>query len=344
MDCCTDTIALIASNPDSIVKEIEEGVDPGQKAIATMQSACKIERGRRFLRFANTLTKRQFDHETGKERRQHLTGKWRNSAGLETAEQIKSTYPPKTSRLDRYLIYLFHQYSFVPGEHGTSFGCGGNFALVSAEKMKTKWSKLKYNKYRLTERCYASFFHRVYTNADKIVQRHCTRNANLPLITDVRIGYGGANFSSTVGRPDGGVPAKTFRRRCKFYFRTRIVNENMTSQICFQCNARLHKPLNRTFTEYGRNQEIGGIRICMSCKNSRIKALRRRAIVSRDGNAAMNMIRANAAGDEVLDIFRTRRGEPQGAVEWDFFPNTKRQARVEEEHLERQARMEMEFA
>ena len=61
-------------------------------------------------------------------------------------------------------------------------------------------------------------------------------------------------------------------------------------------------------------------------------------------NAAMNMIRANAAGDEVLDIFRTRRGEPQGAVEWDFFPNTKRQARVEEEHLERQARMEMEFA
>jgi hypothetical protein len=81
----------------------------------------------------------------------------------------------------------------------------------------------------------------------------------------------------------------------------------------------------------------------MSCKKRRIKALRRRAIVSRDGNAAMNMIRANAAGDEVLDIFRTRRGEPQGAVEWDFFPNTKRQARVEEEHLEHQARMEMEF-
>lgn len=159
MDCCTtDTIALIASNPDSIVKEIEEGVDPGQKAIVTMQSACKTERGRRFLRIANTLTKGQFDHETGKKRSEHLTTKWRNRAGLETAEQIKSIYHPKTARLDWYLMYLAHQYSFVPGEHRTSFGCGGNFALVSAEKMKTKWSKLKYNKYRLTERCYASFF------------------------------------------------------------------------------------------------------------------------------------------------------------------------------------------
>jgi hypothetical protein len=286
----------------------------------------------------------RFYKEAGVERATILSNKWKNRAGLQQdSEAVKSIVHPKTTDMDEFTSYLHMQYGFDPDNIPSdfSFGFQGNCIKAIAEKSKQKYSRLRSYTYHKKQRVYSTIFKDIRDKATDAYDGYINIDDTLVQIhPNVTIFYGGANVRPAMkGGRRGGVPTKEFRRRCKHFFETQVVNEFMTSQICFQCDARLFKPMNKTFQENGRKNEIRGIRICKSCQTSKSKILRKHAVVNRDEVAAMNMTRRAQHHDATPFA---RRNDKQGTQDWTFFPGTKREKNAHEQNARRAASTELD--
>lgn len=204
-------------------------------------------------------------------------------ANSEECNTRRSSVNRKTASLRRTLEYLVSEYDWdkETREFHHYYGQAGVAKEMTNKKHKFKWRYLKITSMKEKEKFYSTHFYEINRMVSKIKVGLEVPNTTRTLTVSptAKIFYGGANVQSTLssGGRRGGVPTKAFRRQSIKYFKTKIVDKFYTSQICFDCNARLKKCIKKTFKVKGYYQEIRGVRYCSECAASDSKRLRERA-------------------------------------------------------------------
>jgi hypothetical protein len=213
-------------------------------------------------RIRYVVTGAQFNHEAGVTRRTDLAKEWMRMANSEECNTRRSSVNRKTASLRRTLEYLVSEYDWdkETREFHYYYGQAGVAKEMTNKKHKFKWRYLMITSMKEKEKFYSTHFYEINRMVSKIKVGLEVPNTTRTLTVSptAKIFYGGANVQLTLssGGRRGGVPTKAFRRQSIKYFKTKIVDKFYTSQICFDCNARLKKCINKMFKVKGYYQEI----------------------------------------------------------------------------------------
>ena len=144
-----------------------------------------------------------------------------------------------------------------------------------AEYTKPRWSRQRFRLYGGKKRVFAKFFNKIQ-NFDKS--------------KPVKLAYGSAKFNPT-GKGEVAVPTSQIFKECKYRFPIVLVDEYLTTKIHYETNSVLQKVQVK-----GEPKCLRGLLWCQPDSK----------FVSRDKNAALNILRCGLLNRRPSALLRTR--------------------------------------
>ena len=219
------------------------------------------------------LTRKQYRHKSHIQRNDEKIERWNTAVQAELAQL--SLVTPKTASLAKF----------------------NEFLRVHLQVHEALWDQFGKHKYGLLRM--DNYIHKTKA-VDKFLNSLVDPADRRPVV----IAYGAAKISPT-GRGEVSVPTTSLAHKCMKKFCTVLVDEFRTSKCCRRCKEELCV-LKREAD--GAAREIRGLRCCRSsnCRKTHY-------LVSRDLNAALNILDCYVAGENRPGHLRRKCGEEASA-------------------------------
>jgi len=198
------------------------GIDPGR--INLVYGAEKLKDGtiRKYK-----LTRKEYYHKAGMTKQNKRVKNWMKN--IEAEERIFSKISTKTVSLQQWDNHLSDYVSV--------------YDKLWSGKTGKKWGQSRFRVYSQKRKTLDNFF-QTMNNSNK-----------LPVIA-----FGAAKFNPNA-KNEISAPTCTISKRCKTHFKTVMVDEFYTSQVCCDCNSKL-SPINKIVD--GCVRQVRGLRHCSS--------------------------------------------------------------------------------
>lgn len=237
-------------------------IDPGR-----VNMICAVEKVGDGLR-ENNLTRKAYYANSGITYHRKRVERWRKQ--ISEQEDVMSQVSSKTVSLKNFRDFL----------------------AVYSKVYHSLWN-------HYSQRKYARWRFRLYCLKNKTLDRFfsdlCRDGDGKCRKSDVLIAYGAAKFQSNA-KGETSVPTSNLYKRCTIHYKTTLVDEFNTSQICYACNHRVTKVIEKT------KGELRGLKYCRNndCPHNNKRDALKPVYLKRDLNAALNILTCATASARPL--------------------------------------------